>query len=90
MAVRNLAKAIQITTCAVTADQWQLFDKPKRNQAARELNAAFKKAVNSGKSRGGVNEAVWAPMKKWADLGAMDSEAFHMLSDMLDEIFGRG
>jgi hypothetical protein len=74
-------------TLHLTADDWDLYDKPGRETAANEMNEAFGRAFNEGLPRAEVEDAVMAVMRKYDDLGAFDSEPVRMLEHLIDKAF---
>lgn len=84
--MRNMKLTVSVE-CNLTADQWQLYDKNGRDFAAQELNATFAAAVNSGARKSDIMPAMRPVMKKWEDLGAADSEAYHTIEDMMEVAF---
>ena len=86
----NITKAVKIDPI-LTSDQWQLYtlSLPRTcDRAAKSINAALKKAVNSGKNRREVQEAVEKVMWRLRNTGAHDTEPRSVLADILDNIFG--
>ena len=74
-------------TCAMTADDWELYDRHGRNDAAIELNTTFETLVNDHKQQCDVERGMLAVMRKHVHLGAMDSEPIWHLERMLAEVF---
>ena len=75
-------------TAEFTADQWELFDMPGRDEAARRLNQALTDAVNA---EGATASSVWKAMgtvqRELADLGAADSEPQGLIDLVVDKVF---
>ena len=75
-------------TAEFTADQWELFDMPGRDDAARRLNQALTAAVNAD---GATAQSVWKAMgtvqTELADLGAADSEPQGLIDLVVDKVF---
>lgn len=82
----KVTKSIKVTVHA-TADDWQLYDKPGRMEAARALNRRFEELVNSGATRSEVRDGM--PLNDFAAYGAADTEGFNFVEDLLDKTFGR-
>lgn len=75
-------------SAAFTADQWELFDKPGRDEAAKRLNAALEAAVNA---EGSTPQSVWSAMgtlqSELAGLGADDSEPQGIVDTVVEKVF---
>ena len=65
----------------LTADDWQLYNLPGRDRAAKGLNRAVERKL----ARGEINSLtqVLYPYSKW---GAADTEGFHTLERILDQL----
>lgn len=94
--MRNLTvKRTVLVEVYLTADQWQLYSNQEgdpeggRDMAAKELNIAFAEAVNAGKTDKDIWAAMGPVMKKWSNLGAMDSEGYHTVEDLIEATFGK-
>ncbi len=86
--IKNLQKKVSINA-NFTADQWQLFTcSMDCAPAASALNKALTAAVNAGKTRDQVEEAMDPVFSRFSKFGAADSEPTHFLRRVLDEIFG--
>lgn len=76
-------------TVSYTADQWQLFSEPGRDEAAVELNQALQAAVNTP---GATESTVYAAMRpvceKFGHLGASDSEADDLIERVCEKVLG--
>ena len=86
----NITRSVKIDPI-LTAHQWQLYtlSLPRTcDKAAKSINAALKKAVNSGLTRNEVYEAVEKVMYRLRNTGAADTEPRGVLADILDNIFG--
>ena len=81
----NITKTITITVHA-TADDWQLYDLPGRDDAAIALNQRFKALVNKGAMRSEVRNGM--RLSDYANLGAADTEVRYFVEDLLDRTLG--
>lgn len=73
------------------ADQWELYDKPGRDDVATELNAALRDAVQApGATARSVEEAMQVIQRKHDRMGADDSEPQGLINHVIDKIFGDG
>lgn len=85
-------KGLEITTTAkidFSADRWELFDLPGRDEAAKALNEALQAAINApGSTESSVHQAMRSVRSKYAHLGADDSEADHLIENVADKIYG--
>ena len=80
-----ITKTITITVHA-TADDWQLYDLPGREDAAIALNQRFEELVNKGAKRSEVRNGM--RLSDYANLGAADTEVRYFVEDLLDRTFG--
>jgi hypothetical protein len=80
-----ITKTITISVHA-TADDWQLYDLPGREDAAIALNQRFEALVNKGSTRSEVRNGMC--LSEYANLGATDSEVRYFVEDLLDRTFG--
>ena len=80
-----ITKTITITLHA-TADDWQLYDLPGREDAAIALNQRFEEPVNKGATRSEVRNGM--RLSEYAKLGATDTEVRYFVEDLLDRTFG--
>ena len=81
-----------VVTLQLTADDWQLYtvSKPAEcAEAAAHLNQEIKTAINEGLNRDVVRSIAQTVMRKYADLGATDTEPRNVLEDVLDAVFGK-
>ena len=69
-----------------TADDWQLYDLPGREDAAIALNQRFEELVNKGATRSEVRNGM--RLSDYANLGAADTEVRYFVEDLLDRTFG--
>ena len=76
-----ITKTITITVHA-TADDWQLYDLPGREDAAIALNQRFEELVNKGAKRSDVRNGM--RLSDYANLGAGDTEVRYFVVDLLD------
>lgn len=75
-----------------SADDWQLYTVSHAREcetAADAINQAIMEAVNAGKTHHEVVSAVMPIFKKYADLGACDSEPLGMFDSILEDIYAR-
>jgi hypothetical protein len=79
-----ITKTITITIDA-TADDWQLYDLPGRDDAAIALNQRFEELVNKGATRNEVRNRM--RLSDYANLGATDTEVRYFVEDLLDRTF---
>lgn len=65
----------------LTADDWQLYNLPGRDRAAKGLNRAVERKL----AKGEINSLtkVLYPYSKW---GAADTEGFHTLERILSQL----
>lgn len=86
---QTFARPCQRAISSLTADDWELFDKPGRDEAAKALNAALETAINAD---GATVDTVWTAMepiqRDHASLGADDTEGRAMIQDVIDKVFG--
>ena len=80
-----ITKTIKISVHA-TADDWQLYDLPGREDAAIALNQRFEELVNKGAKRSEVRNGM--RLSDYANLGAVDTEVRYFVEDLLDRTFG--
>jgi hypothetical protein len=72
-----------------SADDWDLYDKPGRQEAATALNEHFENLVNRGSTRDEVETGMLPKMKEYSELGAVDTEGICFLEVLLDKTFGK-
>jgi len=80
-----ITKRITITVHA-TADDWQLYDLPGREDAAIALNQRFEELVNKWAKRSDVRNGM--RLSDYANLGAADTEGRCFVEALLDRTFG--
>ena len=80
-----ITKTTTITVHA-TADDWQLYDLPGREDAAIALNQRFEELVNTGAKRSEVRNRM--RLSDYANLGAAGTEVRYFVEDLLDRTFG--
>ena len=73
-------------TVHATADDWQLYDVPGREDAAIALNQRFEELVNKGATRSEVRNSMC--LSDYANFGAANTEVRYFLEDLLDRTFG--
>lgn len=85
-------KGLELTITAkidFSADRWELFDLPGRDEAAKALNEALQEAINApGSTESSVYQAMRVVCSQYAELGANDSEADHLIESVVDKIYG--
>jgi len=74
----------------VSADDWDLYDRPGRLDAAGAINRAIEQAVAEGALRRAAEMAALAVMRQHEDLGATDSEPLWRLQNVLDKLYAQG
>jgi hypothetical protein len=85
--MRNVAisRQVQIT---MSAEDWELYDGPRADAAAAEINSVIEQAFNvDGKNRSQTMGAAFAAMKRFDELGALDSEPLRHLERLIKELF---
>ncbi len=75
-----------------SADQWELYTTiPGRaldcELAAHAINKAIEDAFNGHETRIGVEKIALETMRKYSDLGAMDSEPIWVLARILEKLY---
>lgn len=65
-----------VTGVRLTAEDWQLYDLPGRDEAALRLNIALIEAANAHSTAGAAWEAFAPAMRREAKFGACDSEGW--------------
>lgn len=67
-----------------TADQWELFDEPGRDEAAIALNAALEAAINApGATESSAYRDMQPVCKEYEKLGASDGEADYLIEKVI-------
>ena len=66
---------------SLTADDWQLYNLPGRDRAAKGLNRAVERKLAKGEINS-MGEVLY-PFSKW---GAADSEGYHTLYSILERL----
>jgi hypothetical protein len=66
---------------SLTADDWQLYDKPGVKAVARSMNAKIAKALNAGDFH-----AAFAVLREYRDFGASDTEPEVVLNQIMDKM----
>jgi hypothetical protein len=89
--VNTTMKVIKNITVAIdaSADDWELYDKPGRDEAAIALNEYFTDLVNQGCTRDEVENGMWPKLKEYSELGAADSEGIRFMELLLYRTFGK-
>lgn len=83
----RIVKTVTVMVDA-SADDWELYDGPGREDAARALNGGFMELVNQGYKRAEVERGMWPKLREYSELGAADSEGIRFLELLLDKTFG--
>lgn len=80
----------RISDINYTADHWELFDQPGRDECAKRLNQAFMDLVNAGNDRNTVELEMGKVLcrDENSQYGAADSEGFYMLERLCKRVFG--
>ena len=78
----------RITSCKLTANDWQLYTVPGHTKAARTLNNELKVCVNQGGTKEDVRQMMYLIMDNLREFGAYDTEPRSVLESILDEIYG--
>lgn len=78
----EIIKTVQLT---LTADQWELYDIPSRNEAAFQLNRAIEEIINDPEipSEKKMRRCIQI-LGGFAEYGAADSEGFRMVDDIFE------
>jgi hypothetical protein len=71
----------------ISADDWELYDKPGRDLAARTLTLCLEEALNKGLSKSKVEDEMILAFRHYRDFGADDSEGYRMLEHVLGKAF---
>jgi hypothetical protein len=80
-------KHVQITkhiTLTMTADDWELYGKDGREQAAEAINKGVADAINEGRL-----DKARAVLRKYSEYGASDSEGINTLENIVELFFNR-
>lgn len=87
--MKNLEISRRATVKAnFTADQWQLFEMPGRDEAAADLNRALEQAIAEPDSDANSVFAFMAKVQeKHAALGAQDSEPDDLIQIVVERVF---
>jgi hypothetical protein len=83
----KVTKTITVTIDA-SANDWELYDNPGRDDAATALNEHFMRLVNNGCTRAEVEKGMFPKLREYDELGAFDTEGLCFLSLLLDTTFG--
>lgn len=83
--MKYVTKKFKVTVQA-TPDDWQLYPKAGRDEAAAALNRRFEILVNKGATRDVVERSMC--LRDYRDWGAQDTEGLYFLEQLLDETFG--
>ena len=87
----NVRRHATVEPLKISADQWQFYTASKPAEcaeAAAHLNREITTAINEGLNRDVVRSIAQAIMRKYADLGATDTDPRNVLEDVLDTVFG--
>ena len=83
----RVIKRVTVTVDA-SADNWELYGGPGREDAALALNEHFARLVGEGCTRSEVERGMWPKLEEYSELGAADSEGIRFLGHLLDRTFG--
>jgi len=84
------APVLTITELQITAEEWQLYTvQMDCAEAAYALNQTIITAVNAGDDRRTTERKVGKTMIKYSKFGACDTEPVSVLTELLDQIFGK-
>jgi hypothetical protein len=75
-----------ITAMHVTADDWELYDRPGREEAAARINAAIVDAVNNNERPIAVT-LCRAALDAESEFGASDTEGVSTLAWILQQVY---
>jgi len=71
-----------------SADKWELYDKKGRDVAAKNLSASLQRAINApGSTPSSVRKDMDAACSKYSNLGASDSEAYHLIEKVIEKVY---
>jgi hypothetical protein len=88
----NVRRHATVEPLNISADDWEMYatSKPAEcAEAAAHLNREITTAINEGLNRDVVRSIAQTVMRKYADLGATDTEPRNVLEDVLDAVFGK-
>ena len=74
-------------TLTMTADDWELYDTPNRDDVARDLNLRIASAINKAKSADEASSLSEKILRQWSDAGAYDSEPMYHLERIMSLAF---
>lgn len=86
--MRNVNVTTQLRI-ALTADDWQLYDKPGRQSAALELNKRVEAAINAAPGANAAYDLGECELAKFAAYGAHDTEGRAVLARLVALRFPR-
>ena len=72
-------------TLNLSANDWQLYGLPGREQAAQGLNRELASLINNGATRNEIYQSDL--LSKYSDYGASDSEGFAMVEHILNKVY---
>jgi hypothetical protein len=73
-------------TLNYSADDWQLYDMPGRDNIASKLNHGMEVRIHVAPTRRDFK--LGNLLDTYAVYGARDSEGFHMVEHILDRVYG--
>jgi hypothetical protein len=77
-----------IVEAKLTPDDWDLYtSQPEVERVAENLNKCFNQCVNLNMSREETRKLMEQEMLYYRQWGASDTEPFHVLSILLDEVY---
>jgi hypothetical protein len=75
-------------TINLTADEWDLYShEPGAEEAACAMSDALQDAINTSDTEAEAQAKAWPTWKKYADLGATDSEPMWKLERILQKAY---
>jgi len=79
----------------LTADDWQLYGHDgdraeERNAAAAAMNQAIEEILNTAESESDAAHGISMVLHRHRNVGAADSEGFHVMYDLLDLAYPKG
>ena len=87
--MRNLQvdKSVKLT---LTADDWQLYEKPGVDDVAKKLNKEIGEVINNGLQKGlkrtVITNQYAKVLRQFSEFGASDSEGFGVVERILDKV----
>lgn len=72
---------------SLSADDWSLYDRPGRDDAAEGLNTLIAGEINSAPDRGSAIAACGPHLDYFRDYGAADSEGWAMVEHIINKMW---